>query len=328
MENTKILNILAKAKDFLSEKQLNLLHIVLEEELSDKQNTNSTDIVVASNVYNYIGIYLVSKKVQGLSDNTIASYKQHLYRFAQTVGKNIEDINTMDIRRFIALCMKNGLKNTSIATEISILKTFFSWLKNEDYIGKNPMNQIKNIKINKYLRSSLTQREIELIRNACETTREKAIFEFFFSTGCRLEEVVKLDKEDIDWKSLSVKVLGKGNKERIVFLTPKAEVFLQKYLSERIDDNCALFVSERKPHNRLGRRTIERIFHNLGVKSGIGKSVFPHLIRHSMATILLNNGSTLTEVQRILGHESPVTTQIYAQLNIETIQQSHKKHIA
>jgi integrase/recombinase XerD len=326
MQN-KIINILVKTKDFISESQNNLLRIILEEELIEKQQ-ECTDLIIPNNIYNYIGYYINCKKVRGLSPLSIKSYEQHLYRFAKHVDKNVENITTLDIRKFLALCMKNGLKNSSIEGEISILKTFFSWLKNEEYIQKNPMYQIENIKVDKYIRKALTQREIELMRNACKDIRESVLFEFFFSTGCRLDEVVKLNKSDIDWQTLSLVVCGKGNVERRVYLTPKCEVFLLEYLQSRNDDKPALFVSKRKPYDRLGRRSIENIISNIGKRTTINKPVYCHLIRHSFATTILRNGGDLAEVQRMLGHSSPTTTQIYCQLNDEIIQQSHKKHIA
>jgi integrase/recombinase XerD len=323
----KIISILVKTKEFLTEEQNKLLQIVLEEELIEKKE-ECTDLIIPNNIYNYIGYYINCKKVKGLSKLSIESYQTHLYRFAKNVDKNIEDITTLDIRKFLALCMKNGLKNSSIEGEISILKTFFGWLMNEEYIRKNPMYQIENIKVDKYIRKALTQREIELMRNTCQDIREQALFEFFFSTGCRLDEVVKLNKSDIDWQTLSLVVCGKGKIERRVYLTPKAEVFLLKYLQSRNDDKSALFVSERNPYDRLGRRAIQRIISNIGKRTTINKSIYCHLIRHSFATTILRNGGDLAEVQRMLGHSSPVTTQIYAQLNDEIIQQSHKKHIA
>lgn len=327
MEQKKIIDILVRTKEFLSEEQNNLLRIILEEELIEEKH-ETTDLIVPNNIYTYIAYYINCKKVRGLSNITIESYQRHLYRFAKYVNKNIEDITTLDIRRFLAICIKYGLKNSSIASEISILKVFFGWLTNEEYIRKNPMYQIENIKVDKYIRKALNQREIELMRNACKDIREKALFEFFFSTGARLEEVINVNKSDINWQTLSLTVYGKGRKERVVYLTPKAEVFLLEYLQSRSDDSPALFVSERKPHGRLGRRAIERLIHNIGVRSGMEKNVYPHLIRHSFATTILRNGGNLAEVQRMLGHSSPVTTQIYAQLNDEIIQQSHKKHIA
>lgn len=328
MKNIQVLKILVKAKEFVSKEQLKLLRIILEEELLENTKQESTDLIVPNNIYSYIGYYLNCKKVRGLSELTIGSYQRHLCRFAKCVNKNVEDITTLDIRKFLALCMKNNLKNSSIAAEISILKTFFSWLINEEYIHKDPMCQIENIKIDKSIRKALTQREIELMRNACKDIRERALFEFFFSTGCRLDEVIKVNKSDINWQTLSLVVCGKGNKERKVYLSPRAEVLLLKYLQNRNDNNCALFVSERKPHGRLGRRAIERLVSNIGERAKIHKNVYPHIIRHSMATILLKNGASLAEVQKILGHTSPATTQIYAQLNDEAVQQSHKRHIA
>lgn len=158
--------------------------------------------------------------------------------------------------------------------------------------------------------------------------REKAMVEFFYSTGCRLDEVYKLDKQDIDWNRGAVNVIGKGDKERTVYLNAKAKVHLWKYLETRTDKNEALFVSERAPHKRLGHRAFQMDFNALGKAAGIIKPVHPHLLRHTMATIAVNNGANIQTVQRMLGHTDPATTQIYAELNNDEIQMNHKRYVS
>jgi integrase/recombinase XerD len=234
----------------------------------------------------------------------------------------------MDIRVYLAAYTKTGVKNTTIATTISCLKSFFGWLETQDYINKSPMRKVKNIKIEKRLRKPLSQEELEMLRIACKTVREKAIVEFFYSTGCRLDEVYKLNKGDINWNTDSCMVIGKGNKERRVFLNAKARVHLWKYIASRKDNNEALFVTGRGKLNRLGPRSFEEIFGDLGRRAGLTKRVHPHLLRHTMATSMLNNGASLAAVQGLLGHEDPATTQIYAELNQEELHLTHKRHSA
>ena len=157
------------------------------------------------------------------------------------------------------------------------------------------------------------------MRISCKTIKERAVLEFFYSTGARLDEVNKLDADDIKWKDDSCLVWGKGSKEREVYISAKARVYVQMYLSSRKDNNPALFVCDRAPHNRLGRRSIETIISNLGKRTGINRPVYPHLIRHTKATDLINSGASLAAVQKMLGHESPATTQIYAQMDTQQI---------
>lgn len=284
-------------------------------------------LVVQNNMADKVLLFLATKKIDGLSKTTLEAYHRHLNRFSLYMRKNVEDITTMDIRMYLATYAKTGVKNTTVATEASILKSFFGWLEDEEYIGKSPMRKIKPIKVEKRLRKALTIEELELCREACNTYRQRAMLEFFYSTGCRLDEMVKLNKSDINWQELSINVVGKGNKERPVYITPKAKVHIQKYLMSRLDTCEALFATERRPFGRLGRRGVEREIANIGKKAGLSQRIYPHLIRHTTATSLLNNGANLVTVQKILGHEDPATTQIYAQISDENVKFEYKKHL-
>jgi integrase/recombinase XerD len=209
--------------------------------------------------------------------------------------------------------------------QISILKSFFGWLHMEEYITRNPMLRIKQTKEPKRLRHALSDEEIELLRQACRTDREKALLEFTVSTGSRLSEIVKIDRNDINWSERSLKVIGKGNKERVIYFSIKAKILLYKYLNSRNDDNPALFVTVRNPHHRIGGRSIEKIVKVIAERAGIDKPIFPHLLRHSFATHNINAGMPLPVLQHIMGHDNPSTTQIYAELSEENIMHEYRK---
>jgi integrase/recombinase XerD len=190
------------------------------------------------------------------------------------------------------------------------------------------MWNIKQPKVEKRLRKPLSDDVLELLRNVCATDREKAVVEFFYSTGCRLDEVYKLNRDDINWYNKSCMVIGKGNKEREVYISARSALFLKNYLEARRDSNPALFVGVRQPHLRLSGRAIEDIFGELGTRAGIKRKIHPHLMRHTMATNLLRNGASMSAVQGLLGHEDPATTQIYAQLDKDELHNIHRKNIA
>ena len=328
MKEEIIIRVLDRAMSIIDIDQARQLRGILEEELYNYElHPIIRALVPANNIRDRIILYLAAKRLDGLALNSLKSYKRHLAMFCQYMQKDIETITSMDIRMYMAARAKTGIKNSTMATIISSLKSFFSWLEDEEYIQRSPMRKIKTVKTDKYVRKSLTAEELELIRDACHTERERALVEVFYSTGSRLDEIQKLNKDDIDWSTGKVLVFGKGRKERHVYLNAKAKVFLWKYLNIRTDTNEALFVGERKPYGRLGRRSIENTFSDLGIRAGITKAVYPHLVRHTTATNMLNNGGNLAEVQRYLGHNSPATTQIYAQLDTDAIQQSHKKHV-
>lgn len=328
LKNEKIIEIIDKITTKYSNINGVYLRNMIEEVLYNCDIVSLENaLVVRNNTLDKIKIYLASKKIDGLSDRTLKGYYEHLTRFSNQIHKNVEDITTTDIRMYLALYVKTGIKNSTLATEISTLKAFFKWLRIEKYISDNPMDRIKNVQIDKYIREYLTHEELELVRDSCKTLRQRALIEFMYSTGSRLEETIKLNKSDINWQELSVKVVGKGNKERIVLISPKAKIHLQKYLMSRLDDEPALFVTERYPIKRLGRRSIEREFTKIGENAKLSKSFFPHILRHTVASHLLQSGATLSEVQRYLGHSSPTTTQIYSRITDDMVKIAHKKYI-
>ncbi|SDL21049.1 tyrosine-type recombinase/integrase [Natronincola ferrireducens] len=301
---------------------------IIEEVLYDYELVStSRELVIVNDMHDKIMLYLATRKIDGLAKRTLEAYSRHLNRFAHYMRKNIEDINAMDIRMYLASYSKTGVKNTTLATEINYLRGFFKWLKSEEYIDKNPMDKIKTIKVEKRLRDALTIEELEKIRDACETYRQRALVEFFYSTGCRLEEVEKLNKEDIDWQNLKLKVIGKGNKQRVVYLSPKAKVYIQKYLMSRLDTCEALFVTERNPISRLGRRSIQREFNKLANLAALSRRVYPHLMRHTTATNLLNGGADLVTVQQVLGHQDPSTTLVYAKISDKNVEHEYRKNM-
>ena len=300
------------------------LKLILEEVFYDYIIQPSEKALVPRNDLAYqIGTYLTCRKLAGLSKRTLEGYFLVLKRFAGAMQMNVADISTMDIRRYLARYSQTGVQDTTIAREITVLRGFFDWLFLEEIIAKNPMLKIERIKTKQRMREALTQDELERLRDGCKKLREKALLEFFYSTGCRLDEVVKLNKADINWNDKSLRVIGKGNKEREVYLTAKAALYLRKYLADRQDDSEALFVCERAPHSRMGRRAIEREFAAMGAR--VGLHVYPHLVRHTLATIMLNNGASLLEVQLYLGHEDPATTLTYAKLSAQSVRTAHKK---
>jgi len=280
--------------------------------------------LVSSDIEEKLQIYLATKKLDGLSRKTLKNYQYNLEIFANHLRKPLGTITTMDLRMFLAVRCKS-MKATSVNGQISILKSFFGWLHEEEYIPKNPAKKLKQTKQPKRVRKALTEEEAELLRQACETERQKALTEFLISTGCRLDEVFKVNKDNINWHEMSLFVIGKGNKERKVYFNTKAKILLKKYLLTRKDDNQALFVTSKRPHTRLGGRSIQREIKKIADRAGINKSIYPHLFRHSFATNKLNAGMPMPVIQHLMGHESPATTQIYAQLSEENVKYEYKK---
>ena len=236
--------------------------------------------------------------------------------------------NDNDVKAYLYNFQKTrNVSNRTLDSVRSVLSSFFSWASAEGYLDKNVMISVKPIKYRRKQRGSLDDYELEKLRSACDTIRDEALVEFLYSTGCCVSELVNVNKEDVNIKDGKVTLIGKGDKERKSYLTAHASLALQEYLKSMDDDNNALFVSKVKPHNRLKKGAIEKIIDELGVKAGIEKKVYPHLIRHTTATMGLQHGMDVTEIQKMLGHANIETTMIYAEVNQNDVKTSHKKYI-
>lgn len=272
--------------------------------------------------------YMVSKKIEGLSKETLKTYDLYLKDFLLYIRKPVREITANDIRIYLfSYQRENGVSNRTMDGRRLVINTFLEWCRTERYIDWNPCSQIHPIKYESKPREPLTGIELELVRDACRTYREKAIIEVFYSTGCRVSEMVNLSKSDVDFVKGEVKLFGKGAKHRISYINAKAEVSLKKYLFSRRDENPALFVSDRNPHDRLKKTAIEKVVREIGERSGIGRRVFPHLIRHTTATDALERGMNVAEVQKILGHEKLDTTMVYVKICQENVKHDHKRYI-
>lgn len=274
--------------------------------------------------------YLVCKKMAGLSDGTLNNYQIILNVFFREIRKDTCDITANDIRKFLYIYQeKKGVSRRTIDKYREYITRFFTWAHDEGYLQSNPARNIAAIKYEEKPREALTQVELEYLRMACITIRELAIVEFLYSTGARVSELSIIKKNDINWYEKSVHLFGKGRKHRTSFLNAKAEVALIKYLETRDDDSEFLFVSVKKPHNRLSKDGIEKIVRNIAKRASknINKRISPHVLRHTTASVALQSGMPIADISKLLGHESIDTTMIYAKSSVEDVRSGHKKHI-
>lgn len=273
-------------------------------------------------------IFFVTMKIEGMSMKSLELYNMVLKDFFFKVNKKLEEIKTNDIRIYLYKTQEERkISNSTLDNRRTIIHSFFEWAANEAYIGSNPCRNIKRIKYERPKRIPLTGLEMEQVRNACTNLKDKAILELFYSTGCRVAELENLDINDIDFQTKEVCLYGKGGKHRTSYLNAKAEIAIKNYLNSRSDNNIALFVSDRKPHNRIKKEAIERRIRMLGNASGIGRRLYPHPIRHTTATDGLDRGMPIEEIQQILGHANISTTMIYAEVSKSNIKHNHRKCI-
>lgn len=192
-------------------------------------------------------------------------------------------------------------------------------------MSKNPCAGIKSIQYEVQPREPLSDIQMETVRSCCISLREKAIIETLYSTGCRVSELARLKKEDIDFNTREVHLFGKGKKHRTSYLNARAEVALRDYLEKREGDSEYVFISMKKPYSNIKKASVERIVKNIGERSKI--KLYPHRIRHTTATDALDHGMPITELQAMLGHESTDTTMIYAKIQKSNVQHDHHRCI-
>ena len=271
--------------------------------------------------------FLASKHVEGCSERTITYYHTTIKKMLDTINKKIEFITTDDLRMYLAdYKNENNTSKTTVDNIRRVLSSFFSWLEDEDYILKNPVRRIHKIKTKKVVKEVLSDESFEILRDSCDNIRDLAMIELLASTGIRVGELVNLNIDDVLFNERECVVLGKGDSERIVYFDAKTKIHLQKYLESRSDSNPALFVSFKKPYNRLGINGVERRIRELGEEANI-KKVHPHKFRRTMATNAIDKGMPIEQVQKLLGHVQIDTTMQYAMVNQSNVKIAHRKFI-
>jgi len=269
-------------------------------------------------------LFLSVKAQEGFSPYTLKGYRVHYRAFTRlTDDMQIEDVDLSVLRNHASQYLH--LKATSQASKVRSLKSLLKWLYEEEYLVRNPALKFREPKLPKRLPKALAIDEVEQLRDSCESLLEHALIEFFFATGCRIGEVHRLNRNAIDWSRKAVNVLGKGNKEREVYFGSRAAIWMRRYLDSRKDTDVALFVTEKAPH-RPSIHHIEWYFKRVATPGGLQDRVTPHVLRHTLATVLLNQGAPLAAVQSLLGHEKPETTQLYAHLSGSARQQSYQRY--
>lgn len=284
-----------------------------------------------SNIPDCYRVYMVAKKIEGMSPESMKTYNFYLTDFFEHINRPFEQVTTNDIRIYLYETQKRtGVSNRTLDGKRLVINTFMDWCWKEGYIPNNPCASINPIKFEEKPREPLSNMELEIVRDACENYRDKAMIELFYSTGCRLSEMVNLKISDIDFASKEVHLFGKGSKHRTSYLNAKAEYMLKKYFElerskESISDS--VFVIFRKPYNGMHKGAIYARVKAIQKRSGIERSLFPHLLRHTMATDALNRGMNVAEVKEILGHEKLDTTMIYAKISHDSVKFNHKRYI-
>jgi site-specific recombinase XerD len=325
MKNSLIRTINSEMNSYLNNYQLEKLNEVLEYNLY-KYDVIEVEKDKKADV-DYAELFIASKKVEGCSERTLNYYKTTIDNMLDQINKEIKTVDTDDLRSYLTSYQeKNNCSKVTIDNVRRILSSFFSWLEDEDYIIKSPIRRIHKIKTTKVVRETYSDETIEKLRDSCEEIRDLALIDFLTSTGVRVGELVKLNKNDINFEDRSCIVFGKGSKEREVYFDARTKLHLEKYLSMRNDDNPALFVSLLSPYDRLEISGVEIRLRKLGRDLELQR-VHPHKFRRTMATKAIYKGMPIEQVQRLLGHAKIDTTLQYAMVNQNNVKLSHHKYI-
>lgn len=271
--------------------------------------------------------FLSSKSVEGCSEKTVAYYRSTITNSLDKIGKKVSHVTTEDLR-----CYLNAYQHESNASKVTvdnirrILSSFYSWLEDENYIVKSPVRRIHKVKTGKTVKETYSDEVLEEMRDHAGNSRDLALIDLLASTGMRVGELVKLNRGDIDFQNRECIVTGKGDKQRKVYFDARTKIHLNKYLSERTDTNEALFVSLLSPSERLQISGVEIRLRKLGRELNIPK-VHPHKFRRTLATMAIDKGMPIEQVQHLLGHQSLDTTLQYAMVNQNNVKLSHRKYL-
>lgn len=275
----------------------------------------------------YLEVFLSAKRIEGCSEKTLLYYKNTIQKMLDSIGKSVCTIVTEDLRTYLAeyQTAKESSKVT-IDNIRRIFSSFFSWLEDEDYIIKSPVRRIHRIKAASTIKETYTDEQLESMRDNCANPRDLALIDILASTGMRVGELVLLNRDDISFDERECVVFGKGDKERMVYFDARTKIHLQNYLDSRVDTNEALFVSLKAPHNRMKIGGIEMRLREIGKQLNIDK-VHPHKFRRTLATVAIDKGMPIEQLQKLLGHQRIDTTLQYAMVKQSNVKIAHRKYI-
>lgn len=325
MKQKLISNIESQMQKVLDNSQLEELHRVLVYCTHDYDITSSEQFVEED--IDYISMFLAAKRIEGRSEKSLKYYQSTIEKLVDKIGKTVKHITTDDLRVYLADYQRdNNSSKVTIDNIRRILSSFFGWLEDEDYLLKSPVRRIHKVKTGKLIKETYTDEQLELMRDNCAELRDLAIIDILASTGMRVGEMVLLNKEDINFEERECIVFGKGDKERVVYFDARTKIHLQNYLNARDDNNEALFVSLTFPHKRLNIGGVEVRLRNIGKALGIEK-VHPHKFRRTLATMAIDKGMPIEQLQQLLGHQRIDTTLQYAMVKQSNVKIAHRKYI-
>lgn len=327
MKQELITEVMQRMLPYLDNAQLRHLRQTIEQTLCHYKVTNGDVESEENDSKELITKFIAAKRIEGCSEKTLKYYQTTIEAMVSKLDKGVRHILTEDLRTYLTEYQsKNQSSRVTIDNIRRILSSFFSWLEDEDYIIKSPVRRIHKVKTISNIKETYSDEELEKMRDNCTNLRDLAIIDMLASTGMRVGEMVLLNRDDIDFVERECVVFGKGDKERIVYFDARTKLHLQEYLDSRTDDKSALFVTLRAPHKRIQIGGIEHRLREMGKKLDIPK-VHPHKFRRTLATMAIDKGMPIEQLQRLLGHQRIDTTLQYAMVKQSNVKAAHRKYI-
>ena len=319
-------DIVQQMLPYLDNAQLHKLQEILEHSLFEYEIAGRT-IETEDDSQELINSFVYAKRIEGCSEKTLKYYRTTIEAMTEAIDKGVRHMQTDDLRAYLTGYQEqHGSSRVTIDNIRRILSSFFSWLEDEDHILKSPVRRIHKVKTATNIKETYTDEELEKMRDNCEELRDLAIVDMLASTGMRIGEMVLLNKADINFNERECVVFGKGDKERVVYFDARTKIHLQNYIDSRTDDEPALFVTLREPHTRITIGGIESRLREFGKSLKIEK-VHPHKFRRTLATMAIDKGMPIEQLQQLLGHKRIDTTLQYAMVKQSNVKQAHRKYI-
>ncbi len=327
MKETLISEVMQQMLPYIDNAQMKQLRQAMEQTLCHYDISGGQVKLDEDDSTRLIAMFIAAKKIEGCSEKTLRYYQTTIDAMVSSLNKNVRHILTEDLRTYLTNYQSKNLSSRVTIDNIRrILSSFFSWLEDEDYIIKSPVRRIHKVKTASSIKETYSDEDLEKMRDSCEELRDLAMIDMLASTGMRVGELVLLNRDDIDFAERECVVFGKGDKERIVYFDARAKLHLQEYLDSRTDDNPALFVTLRAPNERIQIGGIEHRLREMGKRLDIPK-VHPHKFRRTLATIAIDKGMPIEQLQRLLGHRRIDTTLQYAMVKQSNVKNAHRKYI-
>lgn len=330
MNDEFVNDVLRNMLAYLDNGQAEQLRRVLKHNLSGyeiQRKTDSTAEDVSVENARLTGAFLSAKRIEGCSEKSLTYYRKTIETMSEKIGKGITHITTNDLRSYLTdYQAERKSSKVTIDNIRRILSSFFSWLEDEDYILKSPVRRIHKVKTAVTIKETYTDEALETMRDHCDSLRDLALIDMLASTGMRVGELVLLNRDDINFEERECVVFGKGSKERMVYFDARTKIHLQNYLAQRTDSNNALFVSLKAPYERLQIGGVESRLRELGKRLSLQR-VHPHKFRRTLATMAIDKGMPVEQLQRLLGHQRIDTTLQYAMVKQSNVKIAHRKYI-